>query len=41
MKKADTKAYREKLIVLRARLRGDVAALANAALRQDSVGGEW
>lgn len=34
MKKVDMKVYRELLVALRARLRGDVAALANAALRK-------
>jgi DnaK suppressor protein len=34
MKKTDMKEYRDKLVQLRARLRGDVSALANAALRQ-------
>ena len=32
MKKADMKVYRERLIQLRARLRGDVSTLASAAL---------
>lgn len=32
MKKADLKSYKEKLLVLRARLRGDVSAMADAAL---------
>ena len=32
MKKADAKVYNERLLVLRARLRGDVSQLANAAL---------
>lgn len=34
MKKVEMKAFREKLVQLRARLRGDVTALANAALRK-------
>lgn len=34
MKKADMKVYRERLLDLRARLRGDVSAMADAALRQ-------
>ena len=34
MKKADTKVYKERLIQLRARLRGDVNAMADAALRK-------
>jgi RNA polymerase-binding transcription factor DksA len=34
MKKADIKIYKERLLVLRARLRGDVSQLANAALKK-------
>lgn len=34
MKKADAKVYRERLIALRARLRGDVVQMADAALNQ-------
>jgi DnaK suppressor protein len=34
MKKAEMKGYKERLLVLRARLRGDVNALADAALRK-------
>jgi len=34
MKKADQKAYKEKLLALRARLRGDVTAMADAALNK-------
>jgi DnaK suppressor protein len=34
MKKAETKAYKEQLLALRARLRGDVTAMADAALRK-------
>jgi DnaK suppressor protein len=34
MKKVDMKVYRDMLVALRARMRGDVAALANAALRK-------
>ena len=34
MKKADTKVYRERLLMLRARLRGDVSQLADAALKK-------
>ena len=34
MKKADLKVYRERLVELRARLRGDVSAMADAALRK-------
>lgn len=32
MKKADAKIYKERLLILRARLRGDVSALADSAL---------
>jgi DnaK suppressor protein len=34
MKKAELKVYKEQLLALRARLRGDVSAMANAALRK-------
>jgi RNA polymerase-binding transcription factor DksA len=34
MKKAEMKAYKEQLLALRARLRGDVNAMADAALRK-------
>ena len=34
MKKNEMKVYKERLLVLRARLRGDVNALANAALNK-------
>jgi DnaK suppressor protein len=34
MKKAEMKAFKEQLLVLRARLRGDVSAMADAALRK-------
>ena len=34
MKKADMKVYREQLVHLRARLRGDVSAMADAALKK-------
>ncbi len=34
MKKADVKVYRERLLLLRARLRGDVNQLADAALKK-------
>jgi DnaK suppressor protein len=37
MKKADLKAYKERLLALRARLRGDVTAMADAALRKTSA----
>lgn len=41
MKKADLKTYKERLITLRARLRGDVTAMADAALRKSGLeGGE-
>lgn len=36
MKKAESKVYRERLIQLRARLRGDVSALADASLKTRS-----
>jgi DnaK suppressor protein len=35
MKKADLKAYKDRLLVLRARLRGDVNHMADAALKQN------
>ena len=34
MKKAEMKVYKERLLDLRARLRGDVSAMAEAALRK-------
>jgi DnaK suppressor protein len=34
MKKAEMKVYKERLVALRARLRGDVNAMADAALRK-------
>ena len=34
MKKAEMKTYKEQLLALRARLRGDVNTMANAALRK-------
>ena len=34
MKKAEIKTFKEQLLALRARLRGDVDAMANAALRK-------
>ena len=37
MKKAEMKAFKEQLLVLRARLRGDVSAMADAALRKTRV----
>ncbi len=39
MKKADVKPFKELLLELRARLRGDVSALANAALSSNGSGG--
>jgi len=35
MKKADMKAYKERLLSLRARLRGDVTQMAEAALKKN------
>jgi RNA polymerase-binding protein DksA len=35
MKKAETKVYRDRLVALRARLRGDVNQLADAALKKN------
>jgi len=35
MKKAETKVYKERLLLLRGRLRGDVSAMADAALSSD------
>lgn len=40
MKTADLKAYKEKLLKLRARLRGDVDAMANVALNKNGDGGD-
>lgn len=41
MKKADHAVYRERLLELRARLRGDVNAMADVALRKSGIeGGE-
>ena len=34
MKKAEMKVYKERLLLYRARLRGDVSAMANVALKQ-------
>ena len=34
MKKADLKVYKERLLALRSRLRGDVSAMADAALKK-------
>src|SRR5919108_6615184 len=39
MKKAESLAYKEKLQALRARLRGDVSAMAEVALRKSGVEG--
>lgn len=39
MKKSEVKPFKEMLLVLRARLRGDVSTLANAALSKSSGGG--
>jgi len=38
MKKADVKPFKEMLLVLRARLRGDVSTLADAALSSSGAG---
>ncbi|WP_145061019.1 TraR/DksA family transcriptional regulator [Adhaeretor mobilis] len=40
MKKADMKVYRERLLDLRARLRGDVSSMADSALRKSGMNGE-
>lgn len=39
MKKTDMKAYKERLVALRSRLRGDVTAMANSALHRDEENG--
>ena len=39
MKKADFQVYQDRLLDLRARLRGDVSAMAEAALRKSGSGG--
>lgn|SRR5487761_1083241 len=39
MKKAETKAYKERLLALRSRLRGDVSQMADAALRKNRMDG--
>ena len=39
MKKVDMRAYKEKLLDLRARLRGDVSTMANVALRKSGMAG--
>jgi DnaK suppressor protein len=38
MKKADKKVFRERLLSLRSRLRGDVTAMADTALRKNRQG---
>lgn len=38
MKKSDLKVYSERLLALRARLRGDVSTMADVALRKSSAG---
>lgn len=41
MKKADLQVYKERLLMLRARLQGDVSAMADVALRKSGLeGGE-
>ncbi|MGE0609270.1 MAG: TraR/DksA family transcriptional regulator [Pirellulales bacterium] len=42
MKKSESKVYKERLLALRARLRGDVSQMADAALKKDRLqsGGE-
>jgi len=37
MKEADIKVYKERLLALRARLRGDVSAMADSALRKTQI----
>lgn len=39
MKKAESKVYKERLLMLRARLRGDVSQLADAALKKNRMEG--
>lgn len=39
MKKAEMKVYKERLLALRARLRGDVSQLAEAALKKNRMDG--
>ena len=39
MKKAEMKAYRDRLLDIRARLRGDVTSMAHAALRKSGAEG--
>lgn len=40
MKTADLQSYKSKLLLLRARLKGDVNAMANSALRKGGDGGD-
>ncbi len=39
MKKAEAKVYKERLLALRARLRGDVSQMADAALKKSRMDG--
>jgi DnaK suppressor protein len=39
MKKAEIKVYKERLLALRSRLRGDVSQMADAALRKNRMDG--
>ncbi|MEM9352022.1 MAG: TraR/DksA family transcriptional regulator [Planctomycetota bacterium] len=39
MKKADTRVYKDRLLDLRARLRGDVSSMADSALRKSGLEG--
>ena len=39
MKKAEVKVYKERLLALRSRLRGDVSQMADAALRKNRMDG--
>lgn len=39
MKKAESKVYKERLLALRSRLRGDVTQMADAALRKNRMDG--
>ncbi|HVX61965.1 MAG TPA: TraR/DksA family transcriptional regulator [Pirellulales bacterium] len=39
MKKAETKVYKERLLALRARLRGDVTQMADLALKKNRMDG--
>lgn len=40
MKKAEAKVYKQQLLALRARLRGDVTQMAQAALKQNGEAGD-